>query len=136
MLDPVAALREAIEVVRAQIPKGELTVASVQRLLETAERVCRSQEFGDSCSPSTAVCVRAVLQAAGGTAKVGADREGGGAGVARRLRPGRIEAFGLARLPGVARLDARPGLLGGLDETEQAEVARVDHAFARPAPRS
>jgi hypothetical protein len=44
MLDPVAALREAIEVVRAQIPKGELTVASVQRLLETAERVCRSQE--------------------------------------------------------------------------------------------
>ena len=41
MLDPVAALREAIEVVRAQIPKGELTVASVQRLLETAERVCR-----------------------------------------------------------------------------------------------
>jgi hypothetical protein len=43
MLDAVAALREAVETVRAQIPKGELTVASVQRLLETAERVCQTQ---------------------------------------------------------------------------------------------
>ncbi|MGD9511999.1 MAG: hypothetical protein AB7O95_09075 [Geminicoccaceae bacterium] len=44
MLDAVAALREAVETVRAQIPKGELTVASVQRLLETAERVCQTQD--------------------------------------------------------------------------------------------
>ena len=44
MLDAIAALRQAIEVVRAQIPKGELTLASVQRLLETAETVCLGQE--------------------------------------------------------------------------------------------
>ncbi len=36
-----AALRQAVEVVRAQIPKGELTLASVQRLLEAAEEVCQ-----------------------------------------------------------------------------------------------
>jgi hypothetical protein len=44
MPDATAALRQAIEVVRAQIPKGELTLASVQRLLETAETICRDQE--------------------------------------------------------------------------------------------
>lgn len=51
MLDAVAALREAIETVRAQIPKGELTVASVQRLLETAERVCQTQEAPATSAP-------------------------------------------------------------------------------------
>lgn len=35
-----SALRRAVEVVRAQIPKGELTIASVQHLLETADAVC------------------------------------------------------------------------------------------------
>ncbi len=44
MPDAVTALREAIETVRAQIPKGELTLASVRRLLETAETVCVTQE--------------------------------------------------------------------------------------------
>jgi hypothetical protein len=43
MPDAIAALRQAIEVVRAQIPKGELTLASVQRLLEAAETVCLGQ---------------------------------------------------------------------------------------------
>ena len=36
----ISALRQAVDVVRAQIPKGELTIASVQRLLETADAVC------------------------------------------------------------------------------------------------
>jgi hypothetical protein len=45
MPDATAALRQAIEVVRAQIPKGELTLASVQRLLETAERICQDEEM-------------------------------------------------------------------------------------------
>jgi hypothetical protein len=40
MPDPIAALRQAAETVRTQIPKGELTRASVERLLETAEKVC------------------------------------------------------------------------------------------------
>lgn len=44
MPDATAALRQAIEVVRAQIPKGELTLASVQLLLETAEAVCLDRE--------------------------------------------------------------------------------------------
>ena len=40
MPDPLAALRQAAEAVRAQIPKGELTLASVERLLQAAEAVC------------------------------------------------------------------------------------------------
>jgi hypothetical protein len=40
MPDPIAALRQAAETVRDQIPKGELTRASVERLLEAAEAVC------------------------------------------------------------------------------------------------
>jgi spore cortex formation protein SpoVR/YcgB (stage V sporulation) len=40
MPDAIAALRQAADVIRAQIPKGELTVASVQRLLDSAEAVC------------------------------------------------------------------------------------------------
>lgn len=40
MPEPIAALRQAIETVRAQIPKGELTRGSVERLLEAAEAVC------------------------------------------------------------------------------------------------
>jgi hypothetical protein len=40
MPDPIAALRQAAETVRTQIPKGELTRASVERLLEAAEAVC------------------------------------------------------------------------------------------------
>ena len=40
MTDPLAALRQAAEAVRAQIPAGELTRASVERLLQAAEAVC------------------------------------------------------------------------------------------------
>ena len=46
-----APLRQAIEVVRAQIPKGELTLASVRALLEAAETVCRA---GESARPVAA----------------------------------------------------------------------------------
>lgn len=44
MPDAVADLRQAIEVVRSQIPKGELTLTSVQRLLETAQTICHGHE--------------------------------------------------------------------------------------------
>jgi hypothetical protein len=44
MPDATTALREAVEVVRAQIPKGELTLASVKRLLEAAEQLCQGRE--------------------------------------------------------------------------------------------
>ncbi len=40
MTDATNVLRQAVEVVRAQIPKGELTLASVERLLQAAEAVC------------------------------------------------------------------------------------------------
>ncbi len=40
MPDPIAALRQAAETVRTQIPKGELTRASVERLLKAADAVC------------------------------------------------------------------------------------------------
>jgi hypothetical protein len=36
----IATLRQAIETIRAQIPKGELTRQSVERLLAAAEAVC------------------------------------------------------------------------------------------------
>lgn len=39
----IAPLRHAIETVRAQIPKGELTRESVERLLEAAEAVCAAE---------------------------------------------------------------------------------------------
>lgn len=42
--EPIAALRSAIATVRGQIPKGELTRASVERLLEAAEAVCAAAE--------------------------------------------------------------------------------------------
>ena len=37
MPDALAALRQATEAVRAQIPTGGLTLASVERLLQAAE---------------------------------------------------------------------------------------------------
>lgn len=40
MPDATTTLRQAVETVRAQIPKGELTLASVERLLKAAEAVC------------------------------------------------------------------------------------------------
>ncbi|MFZ1430173.1 MAG: hypothetical protein WAS21_25790 [Geminicoccaceae bacterium] len=40
MPDATTILRQAVETVRAQIPKGELTLASVERLLKAAEAVC------------------------------------------------------------------------------------------------
>lgn len=42
--EATAALRRAVETVRAQIPKGELTLASVERLLKAAEAVCAEPE--------------------------------------------------------------------------------------------
>jgi hypothetical protein len=38
--DTLAALRQAAEAVRIQIPAGELTRASVEHLLQAAEAVC------------------------------------------------------------------------------------------------
>lgn len=40
MPELIAALRDAAATVRTQIPKGELTRQSVERLLEAAEAVC------------------------------------------------------------------------------------------------
>ncbi|MFO1048749.1 MAG: hypothetical protein U1E52_12730 [Geminicoccaceae bacterium] len=51
MPDAVTALREAIETVRAQIPRGELTVTSVRHLLDTAEAVCVTQEAAPLTTP-------------------------------------------------------------------------------------
>jgi hypothetical protein len=42
--EATVALRRAVETVRAQIPKGELTLASVERLLKAAEAVCAEPE--------------------------------------------------------------------------------------------
>ena len=42
--EATAALRRAVETVRAQIPKGELTLASVERLLKAAEAVFAEPE--------------------------------------------------------------------------------------------
>ena len=47
--DTLAALRQAAEAVRAQIPAGELTRASVERLLQATEAVCGEEA---SSSPS------------------------------------------------------------------------------------
>lgn len=51
MPDLIAALHQAAETVRAQIPNGELTRASVERLLEAAEAVCAKE--ADRLSGST-----------------------------------------------------------------------------------
>ena len=40
MTDAMATLHQAAEIVRAQIPKGELTLASVKQLLQAAEAAC------------------------------------------------------------------------------------------------
>jgi hypothetical protein len=40
MPDAISALLRAVAAVREQIPRGELTMGSVQSLLEAAERVC------------------------------------------------------------------------------------------------
>ena len=40
MPDHLAALQQAVAAIRAQIPKGELTLGSVERLLQAAEAVC------------------------------------------------------------------------------------------------
>lgn len=63
MPDAVTALREAIETVRAQIPKGELTLASVRHLLDTAETVCAAGEAA-SGAPSPARARNPSAQAA------------------------------------------------------------------------
>jgi hypothetical protein len=48
--DTLAALRQAAEAVRAQIPAGELTRASVERLLQAAEAVCAAAAEASSSS--------------------------------------------------------------------------------------
>ena len=42
MTDAMATLHQAAEIVRVQIPKGELTLASVKQLLQAAEAVCET----------------------------------------------------------------------------------------------
>ena len=49
--DTLAALRQAAEAVRTQIPAGELTRASVERLLQAAEAVCAAAAAEASSSP-------------------------------------------------------------------------------------
>ncbi len=56
MPEPIDVLRQAIATVRAQIPKGELTRASVEQLLVAAEAVCaaeasRERDSGPAVSP-------------------------------------------------------------------------------------
>jgi hypothetical protein len=52
MPEPITALRHAIATVRAQIPKGELTRQSVERLLAAAEAVCAAK-MGPSAGTET-----------------------------------------------------------------------------------
>lgn len=59
MPDAIAALRQAAEVVRTQIPTGSLTVASVKTLLEAAEMVCE----GASLPPARKSAASAARQA-------------------------------------------------------------------------
>lgn len=54
MPDAIATLRQAAEVVRAQIPSGSLTLASVKTLLEAAERVCQETNPPPSRKSSSA----------------------------------------------------------------------------------
>jgi hypothetical protein len=61
MPDALAALRQAVEAVRAQIPTGGLTLASVERLLQAAEAVGAAaaassspDRKGDTAPPSRA----------------------------------------------------------------------------------
>jgi hypothetical protein len=53
--EAVAALRQAAEAVRAQIPSGGLTVASVERLLRAADAACAAAEVTAARAPETAV---------------------------------------------------------------------------------
>jgi hypothetical protein len=46
--DTLAALRQAAEAVRTQIPTGGLTRASVERLLQAAEAACAVAEASSS----------------------------------------------------------------------------------------
>jgi hypothetical protein len=48
MPDALAALRQAADAVRTQIPTGGLTRASVERLLQAAEAVCATPEASSS----------------------------------------------------------------------------------------
>lgn len=50
--DTLAALRQAAEAVRTQIPTGGLTRASVERLLQAAEAVCASAAAAEASSSS------------------------------------------------------------------------------------
>jgi hypothetical protein len=50
----IATLRQAAEVVRLQIPNGELTRGSVERLLEAAEAVCAEVSASPASTPAKA----------------------------------------------------------------------------------
>ena len=89
----VAALRQAVEVVRAQIPKGELTLASVQRLLEAAETVCQNQELASPAANAAEATGTTIDQAPRGAQEMGPHRQGGRARGARRADCGRVGAI-------------------------------------------
>lgn len=53
--DALAALRQAAETVRRQIPTGELTLASVERLLQAADTIAAAatgSSSGEEAPPS------------------------------------------------------------------------------------
>jgi len=52
MTDAMATLHQAAEIVRVQIPKGELTLASVKQLLQAAEAVCGTASSASSTPAS------------------------------------------------------------------------------------
>jgi hypothetical protein len=57
--DTLAALRQAAEAVRTQIPTGGLTRASVERLLQAAEAACAAEEASSSRSSESDAAPRA-----------------------------------------------------------------------------
>ena len=57
--DTLAALRQAAKAVRTQIPAGELTRASVERLLQAAEAVCAEEASSSPDRGSDAAASRA-----------------------------------------------------------------------------
>jgi hypothetical protein len=57
--DTLAALRQAAEAVRTQIPTGGLTRASVERLLQAAEAACAAEEASSSRSLESDAAPRA-----------------------------------------------------------------------------
>jgi hypothetical protein len=59
--DTLAALRQAAEAVRTQIPTGGLTRASVERLLQAAEAACAAAEASPSRGKESDAAPRASI---------------------------------------------------------------------------